>query len=165
MLRTRNAFLYGLARLFVQDMIFQVPQLIVEITKIFTLEAGDLILTGTPEGVGPIQVDPQLSEGFFRGLFEAFLMQKKLNKISSTGWRSDSETHFFELDLWATPFCRKLHKILSGERERERAENSHIWYMCFLKDVHVFSFTRRDWFDHGSPIPTFFFCFIWAWQS
>lgn len=47
----------GLARL-VQDMIFLVPQLIVEITKIFTLEAGDLILTGTPEGVGPIQVDP-----------------------------------------------------------------------------------------------------------
>ena len=76
-------------------MIFQVPQLIVEITKIFTLEAGDLILTGTPEGVGPIQVDP---DGFrmgclFGGLFEAFLMQKKLNKISSTGWRSDSETH------------------------------------------------------------------------
>jgi hypothetical protein len=29
--------------------------------------------------------------------------------------------------------------------------------MCFLKDVHVFSFTRRDWFDHGSPIPTVFF--------
>ena len=26
-----------------------------EISKIFTLEAGDLILTGTPEGVGPIQ--------------------------------------------------------------------------------------------------------------
>ena len=26
-----------------------------EISKIFTLEAGDLILTGTPEGVGPIK--------------------------------------------------------------------------------------------------------------
>ena len=36
-------------------MIFHVPRLIMEISKIFTLEAGDLILTGTPEGVGPIK--------------------------------------------------------------------------------------------------------------
>ena len=35
--------------------------------------------------------------------------------------------------------------------------------MCFLKDVHVFSFTRRDWVDHGSPIPTeVFFHLGWA---
>ena len=36
-------------------MIFHVPRLIMEISKVFTLEAGDLILTGTPEGVGPIK--------------------------------------------------------------------------------------------------------------
>lgn len=46
-----------------KDMIFQVPQLIVEITKIFTLEAGDLILTGTPEGVGPIQAGDVVRAG------------------------------------------------------------------------------------------------------
>ena len=39
------------------DMIFKPPQLIAEISKVFTLEPGDLILTGTPEGVGPIEAN------------------------------------------------------------------------------------------------------------
>ncbi|WP_117595571.1 fumarylacetoacetate hydrolase family protein [Haloprofundus halophilus] len=38
----------------IDDMIFGVPELIEEITKLVTLEAGDVIATGTPEGVGPI---------------------------------------------------------------------------------------------------------------
>ena len=33
---------------------FGVPELIAEITEYLTLEAGDVILTGTPEGVGPL---------------------------------------------------------------------------------------------------------------
>jgi len=37
-----------------QDMIFSVPALLVYISQIFTLEAGDLIVTGTPEGVSPL---------------------------------------------------------------------------------------------------------------
>eukprot|EP00730_Choanoeca_flexa_P007710 TRINITY_DN12380_c0_g1_i12.p3 TRINITY_DN12380_c0_g1~~TRINITY_DN12380_c0_g1_i12.p3 ORF type:complete len:223 (+),score=50.45 TRINITY_DN12380_c0_g1_i12:2576-3244(+) len=37
-----------------KDMIFKIPTLIHHISQIFTLEAGDVILTGTPEGVGPI---------------------------------------------------------------------------------------------------------------
>ncbi|EDQ90693.1 uncharacterized protein MONBRDRAFT_16156 [Monosiga brevicollis MX1] len=37
------------------DMIFDVPHLIQYISNIFTLEAGDVILTGTPDGVGPVQ--------------------------------------------------------------------------------------------------------------
>lgn len=36
------------------DMIFPVPELIAEITTYLTLEPGDVILTGTPEGVGPL---------------------------------------------------------------------------------------------------------------
>jgi 2-keto-4-pentenoate hydratase/2-oxohepta-3-ene-1,7-dioic acid hydratase in catechol pathway len=36
----------------VKDMIFSIPVLIEYISGIMTLEAGDLILTGTPEGVG-----------------------------------------------------------------------------------------------------------------
>jgi 2-keto-4-pentenoate hydratase/2-oxohepta-3-ene-1,7-dioic acid hydratase in catechol pathway len=36
------------------DMIFGVPQLIAWITRIMTLEPGDIIATGTPEGVGPL---------------------------------------------------------------------------------------------------------------
>lgn len=36
------------------DMIFPVPELIAEITTYLTLEPGDVILTGTPEGIAPL---------------------------------------------------------------------------------------------------------------
>ncbi|KAG6915050.1 hypothetical protein DXG01_013716 [Tephrocybe rancida] len=36
------------------DMIFRIPRLIEHISSIMTLEEGDLILTGTPEGVGQV---------------------------------------------------------------------------------------------------------------
>ena len=36
------------------DMIFPVAELISYVSSVFTLEKGDLIYTGTPEGVGPI---------------------------------------------------------------------------------------------------------------
>jgi 2-keto-4-pentenoate hydratase/2-oxohepta-3-ene-1,7-dioic acid hydratase in catechol pathway len=37
-----------------RDFIFSVPTLLSFITAAFTLEPGDLILTGTPSGVGPL---------------------------------------------------------------------------------------------------------------
>lgn len=37
------------------DFIFSIPQLLEYITQAITLEPGDLILTGTPAGVGPLQ--------------------------------------------------------------------------------------------------------------
>ncbi|KAF5357888.1 hypothetical protein D9756_001204 [Leucocoprinus leucothites] len=37
------------------DMIFRIPQLIEHVSSIMTLEEGDLLLTGTPEGVGPVE--------------------------------------------------------------------------------------------------------------
>ena len=37
------------------DFIFTIPQLLVYITAAITIEAGDLVLTGTPSGVGPLQ--------------------------------------------------------------------------------------------------------------
>jgi 2-keto-4-pentenoate hydratase/2-oxohepta-3-ene-1,7-dioic acid hydratase in catechol pathway len=37
------------------DMTFGVPDLIAYITRIMTLEPGDVIATGTPEGVGPLE--------------------------------------------------------------------------------------------------------------
>jgi 2-keto-4-pentenoate hydratase/2-oxohepta-3-ene-1,7-dioic acid hydratase in catechol pathway len=37
------------------DMVFGVPQLIAYISRIMTLEPGDVIATGTPEGVGPLR--------------------------------------------------------------------------------------------------------------
>jgi 2-keto-4-pentenoate hydratase/2-oxohepta-3-ene-1,7-dioic acid hydratase in catechol pathway len=36
------------------DMIFDVPTLIAYVSGVMTLEPGDLIVTGTPEGVGPL---------------------------------------------------------------------------------------------------------------
>ena len=39
----------------VSDMIFSVPELIEYITRYITLEAGDIIATGTPVGVGPLE--------------------------------------------------------------------------------------------------------------
>jgi 2-keto-4-pentenoate hydratase/2-oxohepta-3-ene-1,7-dioic acid hydratase in catechol pathway len=38
-----------------QDLIFPVPVLLSYITSVFTLAPGDLILTGTPSGVGPLK--------------------------------------------------------------------------------------------------------------
>ena len=42
------------------DMIWSVDELLVYISKIFTLEPGDLLLTGTPEGVGKLNSGDQL---------------------------------------------------------------------------------------------------------
>lgn len=36
------------------DLIFPIPELLVYITAAFTLEPGDILLTGTPAGVGPL---------------------------------------------------------------------------------------------------------------
>ncbi|KAJ1673959.1 hypothetical protein EV182_004242 [Spiromyces aspiralis] len=44
-------------------MIFRIPQLIEHISSIMTLEEGDLVLTGTPKGVGPIEVGQQVVAG------------------------------------------------------------------------------------------------------
>ncbi|CAA7271033.1 unnamed protein product [Cyclocybe aegerita] len=37
------------------DMIFRIPRLVEHVSSIMSLEEGDVILTGTPSGVGPIQ--------------------------------------------------------------------------------------------------------------
>jgi acylpyruvate hydrolase len=45
------------------NMIFGVPELIAEISKVHTLQVGDLILTGTPEGVGPVKPGDVIEAG------------------------------------------------------------------------------------------------------
>jgi 2-keto-4-pentenoate hydratase/2-oxohepta-3-ene-1,7-dioic acid hydratase in catechol pathway len=44
-----------------RDMVFTVQQLLVFISSVMTLEPGDLILTGTPSGVGPLKPGDQVS--------------------------------------------------------------------------------------------------------
>ena len=45
------------------DMIWGVPQIIEHLSSTFTLSPGDLIFTGTPEGVGPVSRGARLSGG------------------------------------------------------------------------------------------------------
>lgn len=45
------------------DMIFSIDTLISYVSQFMTLKIGDLIFTGTPEGVGPVQIGDHL-EGF-----------------------------------------------------------------------------------------------------
>jgi acylpyruvate hydrolase len=35
-------------------MLFRIPRLLSDISKVMTLEEGDIVLTGTPKGVGPV---------------------------------------------------------------------------------------------------------------
>lgn len=37
-----------------RDMVFKIPELIESVSKVMRLDPGDLILTGTPAGVGPL---------------------------------------------------------------------------------------------------------------
>lgn len=46
-----------------RDLIFPVADLIVYISKYITLEHGDLILTGTPAGVGPVKRGDRIEAG------------------------------------------------------------------------------------------------------
>ena len=52
-----------------KDMIFSIDKIIAYVSQFVTLKIGDLIFTGTPEGVGPIKIDDH---------FEAFIENEKL---------------------------------------------------------------------------------------
>ena len=44
----------------ISQMIWSVPEIISELSKLFELHAGDIIFTGTPSGVGPVQPGDKL---------------------------------------------------------------------------------------------------------
>ncbi|XP_078445448.1 fumarylacetoacetate (FAA) hydrolase family [Wolffia australiana] len=46
-----------------KDMIFKIPFLVSHISSIMTLFEGDVILTGTPQGVGPARVGQRITAG------------------------------------------------------------------------------------------------------
>lgn len=52
----------------VSDMLFPIPTLIAEMSRHFTLEPGDVILTGTPEGVGELPRGARLCLSLTGGL-------------------------------------------------------------------------------------------------
>ncbi len=45
----------------ISEMIWSVPEIISELSKLFELYPGDIIFTGTPQGVGPVQIGDALS--------------------------------------------------------------------------------------------------------
>lgn len=52
-----------------REMLFSIPRLLKEMAQAFGLQAGDVILTGTPAGVGPLESGDQLEielEGVFQ---------------------------------------------------------------------------------------------------
>lgn len=50
-----------------EDLIFPLDDIIVHVSKYFTLHVGDFIYTGTPAGVGPVKIGDRLT-GFLEGM-------------------------------------------------------------------------------------------------
>ena len=48
------------------DMLYKIDELIAHISKFVTLKTGDVIFTGTPQGVGPVKIGDHL-EGYLEG--------------------------------------------------------------------------------------------------
>lgn len=56
-----------------ENMIFSIDKIIAYVSQFFTLKTGDLIFTGTPEGVGPVHIGDRL---------EGFIEEKKMFDFS-----------------------------------------------------------------------------------
>ena len=44
-------------------MLFRIPRILKDISRVMTLEEGDLVITGTPKGVGPIKAGDRVTAG------------------------------------------------------------------------------------------------------
>ncbi|KAG0172987.1 hypothetical protein DFQ28_009540 [Apophysomyces sp. BC1034] len=62
-----------------KDMIFSIPSLLEYVGSIMKLETGDVILTGTPQGVGPIRAGDVITAGLKSGQATDDLVQVKFN--------------------------------------------------------------------------------------
>ncbi|XP_062108718.1 probable acylpyruvase FAHD1, mitochondrial [Humulus lupulus] len=60
-----------------KDMIFKIPFLISHISSFMTLFEGDVILTGTPEGVGPVKAGQKITAGITDLLDVNFNVEKR----------------------------------------------------------------------------------------
>ncbi|ORZ24190.1 hypothetical protein BCR42DRAFT_365399 [Absidia repens] len=62
-----------------KDMIFNVPSLLEYVSSIMTLQVGDILLTGTPKGVGPIVAGDIITCGLRVGSDETDLLDMKFD--------------------------------------------------------------------------------------
>ena len=44
-------------------MLFRIPRMLSDISRVMTLEEGDIVLTGTPKGVGPVKAGDVMKAG------------------------------------------------------------------------------------------------------
>ncbi|KAK9136847.1 hypothetical protein Sjap_007441 [Stephania japonica] len=66
-----------------RDMIFKIPFLISHISSIMTLLEGDVILTGTPEGVGPVKIGQEITAGITDLVDVKFDVQKRQRTVNN----------------------------------------------------------------------------------
>ncbi|KAK6913748.1 Fumarylacetoacetase-like, C-terminal [Dillenia turbinata] len=64
------------------DMIFKIPFLVSHISSIMTLFEGDVILTGTPKGVGPVKAGQRITAGI-TGILDVHFNVEKRQKTRS----------------------------------------------------------------------------------
>ncbi|KAJ1292853.1 hypothetical protein BS78_01G022100 [Paspalum vaginatum] len=65
------------------DMVFKIPFLISYISSIMTLMEGDVILTGTPDGVGPVHVGQKIKAGITDLIEVEFDVQRRNRSFSA----------------------------------------------------------------------------------
>ncbi|KAL1936809.1 hypothetical protein VTP01DRAFT_943 [Rhizomucor pusillus] len=68
-----------------KDMIFEIPKLLAFVSSIMKLEAGDIVLTGTPKGVGPIKAGDIVTAGLRSGNLDSDILQVKYNVADRNG--------------------------------------------------------------------------------
>ncbi|KAF7722211.1 hypothetical protein EC973_003531 [Apophysomyces ossiformis] len=68
-----------------KDMIFSIPSLLEYVGSIMKLEIGDVILTGTPQGVGPIHAGDVITAGLKPGHATSDLVQVKYSVSDRNG--------------------------------------------------------------------------------
>lgn len=69
----------------INQMYNSVPSLIEYVSSIMTLEAGDVIMTGTPAGVGPIKAGDVVTAGMKPGNSEKDVVTLKFNVADRNG--------------------------------------------------------------------------------
>lgn len=65
--------------------VYSVPSLIEYVSSIMKLEVGDVILTGTPSGVGPIKAGDVITAGMKPGKADKDIITLKFNVADRNG--------------------------------------------------------------------------------